>query len=453
MFYINVSNTLPGTDEYDSTLAHEFQHMIHWNVDRNETTWINEGMSELASYLNGYGPSGFVPFYMSTPGIQLNTWPEDDTTLPHYGAAYLFLHYFYERFGTDLTRQLASSPINGLESIDAVLAGAESGVTADELFIDWTIANALNDPELAEGRYHYREIPDLQTPTFALTIEDYPYADRAGLVSQYGASYIALEGRGEATLRFDGAEIVPVIPAVVRDTDRNPATDDTHVWWSNRGDDSNMTLTRAIDLTGVTQAALTYDIWYWIEYGWDYAYVEVSVDGGETFQVLQTPYTSSYNPFGNAYGPGYTGRSSEIADSDEDGWLRETIDLSDYAGQQILLRFEMITDDAVNQPGLAIDNICIEATGFCDDAEGGDAAWEAAGFVRLNNLLPQRFAAHVVLPQRGGGVDILPLTLDSLNRGELRLTLTGGEPALLVLSGLTRFTTEPASYSLELTMP
>jgi hypothetical protein len=32
-------------------LAHEFQHMIHWYRDRNETSWLNEGFSELATLL------------------------------------------------------------------------------------------------------------------------------------------------------------------------------------------------------------------------------------------------------------------------------------------------------------------------------------------------------------------------------------------------------------------
>lgn len=44
MFYINIDNNEPGTDFYDGTLAHEFQHMIHWHNDRNEETWINEGV-------------------------------------------------------------------------------------------------------------------------------------------------------------------------------------------------------------------------------------------------------------------------------------------------------------------------------------------------------------------------------------------------------------------------
>ena len=54
MFYVSAEsgNAKPNSEFYDGTLAHEFQHMIHWANDRNEDSWVNEGMSELASFLN-----------------------------------------------------------------------------------------------------------------------------------------------------------------------------------------------------------------------------------------------------------------------------------------------------------------------------------------------------------------------------------------------------------------
>ena len=60
MFYVSADsgNAKPNSEFYDGTLAHEFQHMIHWANDRNEDSWVNEGMSELASYLNGFDPGG-----------------------------------------------------------------------------------------------------------------------------------------------------------------------------------------------------------------------------------------------------------------------------------------------------------------------------------------------------------------------------------------------------------
>ncbi len=63
MFLINLNALQPGSERFDGLLAHEFQHMIHWNQDPNEDSWLNEGLSELAWYLNGYGLSSFVNLY------------------------------------------------------------------------------------------------------------------------------------------------------------------------------------------------------------------------------------------------------------------------------------------------------------------------------------------------------------------------------------------------------
>ena len=54
MFFLSGDNV--DLDEVFTygVLAHEFQHMIHWNGDRNETTWMNEGFFEVAALLTGY---------------------------------------------------------------------------------------------------------------------------------------------------------------------------------------------------------------------------------------------------------------------------------------------------------------------------------------------------------------------------------------------------------------
>jgi hypothetical protein len=44
---------------------------------------------------------------------------------------------------------------------------------------------------------------------------------------------------------------------------------------------------------------------------------------------------------------------------------------------------------------------------------------------------------------------VLPFPLDAHNQGEFSFTIDQGEPAVLVVSGLTRHTTQPAQYSFE----
>ena len=96
MFLVNADNS-PLDDEYTfGILAHEFQHMIHWYQDRNESSWVSEGFSELAVLLNNFYSGGFDALYTSQPDLQLNNWPDEsqEDTTPHYGASFLFLHLF-----------------------------------------------------------------------------------------------------------------------------------------------------------------------------------------------------------------------------------------------------------------------------------------------------------------------------------------------------------------------
>jgi immune inhibitor A len=44
MFLFNADNTDLGDEFTYGVLAHEFQHMIHWYQDRNETSYLNEGL-------------------------------------------------------------------------------------------------------------------------------------------------------------------------------------------------------------------------------------------------------------------------------------------------------------------------------------------------------------------------------------------------------------------------
>jgi immune inhibitor A len=109
----------------------------------------------------------------------------------------------------------------------------------------------------------------------------------------------------------------------------------------------------------------------------------------------------------------------------------------------------MITDDAVNQPGLAIDNLCVDAIGWCDDAETEDAGWDARGFVRHDNVLRQNYVVQAIVPGADGtSVDVTRMALDDMNEGTLTFTVSESSPAVLAVSGLTRNTTQPAAYTL-----
>src|SRR5690606_26591901 len=72
-------------------------------------------------------------------------------------------------------------------------------------------------------------------------------------------------------------------------------------------------MTRTVDLSGVRSATLTFDAWYSLQEGRHYAYVQVSTDGGATWEILPATDTVTTNPYALNYGGGFTGVSSAEA--------------------------------------------------------------------------------------------------------------------------------------------
>jgi immune inhibitor A len=189
---------------------------------------------------------------------------------------------------------------------------------------------------------------------------------------------------------------------------------------------------------------LTFQTWYDIEDGWDYLYVQVSEDNGKTWKILPGKTTTSSNPAGNAFGVGWTGMSGG---GESPKWIDEEIDLSAFAGKPVLVRFEYVTDDAVNQPGVLLDNIAIPELGYHDDGENGPAGWDAAGWVLTDNTLAQRWLVQLV-EIGSNGVTVQRMEVGEDGRGQLTShDLQDSQDVLLVISGLTPVTTEQAMYS------
>ncbi|MFQ6028377.1 MAG: hypothetical protein ACE5Q6_12865, partial [Dehalococcoidia bacterium] len=99
--YINIGALGVGTTKYLEVLAHELQHAVHWNGDSSEDTWVNEGLSELAVSVAGFGPASAASF-SRTPTISLVHWPLDHTNISaHYSGSSLFMHYLAAHYSDD----------------------------------------------------------------------------------------------------------------------------------------------------------------------------------------------------------------------------------------------------------------------------------------------------------------------------------------------------------------
>jgi hypothetical protein len=249
-----------------------------------------------------------------------------------------------------------------------------------------------------------------------------------------------MEGGGSFTVSFTGSLVVPLVGC-------QPHSGD-YYWWSNRGDDSDVTLTRGFDLTRLTQASLRAWTWYHLETDYDYGYVEASADGGQTWDVLANAHTTTVNPIGASYGPAFTGISGGGADP---VWVEQTFDLTRYLGHQVLIRFEVVYDDAINYPGLCLDDISIPELAYADGAEQEIGGWQADGWVRATAYVPQEWVVQLIT--LGANPRVERVALDDLMRGSVEVNGLGRnlDRAVLVVSGLTPASTEWAGYSYQIT--
>ncbi len=429
-----------GNDYTYATLAHEFVHMIQFPTDRNDVSWINEGFAEVGAFLNGYDIGGADSIFVQNPDMQLNTWVDNSSPdfSAHYGQSFLFLTYFLDRFGQEATKALTQNPENDLTSVDDTLAklnitDPQTGkvVTADDVFMDWAVTLNLMDKSVGDGRYTYNNYPNAPRVDATESISDCPQST-SGTVNQYGIDYYTIKCEGDYTLHFNGSTATGLLPI--------NAHSGKYMVWSNRGDESDMTLTREFDLTGASGSVnMSFAMWYDLETDYDYVFLEASTDG-KTWQILTTPSGTGEDPSGNSYGWGYNGQTHD--------WKTEEVDLSQFAGKKVQIRFEYITDAALNGEGFLLDDVHIDAINYQSDFETDNGGWEGAGFVRVENVLPQTY--RLALITKGDTPTVMQIQLNPDQTADVPLSLKSGEEAVLVVAGTTRFTRLPAAYQIEI---
>jgi hypothetical protein len=122
----------------------------------------------------------------------------------------------------------------------------------------------------------------------------------------------------------------------------------TRSYYGGKTNNRNAKLTIRLGLDAASGDTLRFWCWYAIETDWDYAYVEVSEDGGATYQSIPGSITTNYDPYGQNAGNGITGSSSS--------WVQGIFPLGAYAGSTIHVRFRYWTDGATTGEGFYVDD-------------------------------------------------------------------------------------------------
>ena len=156
-------------------------------------------------------------------------------------------------------------------------------------------------------------------------------------------------------------------------------------WWTNNDQDwADVKLSRTLTVPAGSDAKFRFWSNYVIEADWDYDFVEVSTDGGNTWSqqkifnangTLASTDDSYTDPNGRLhdYGDlkyGLTGTSN--------GWKEFYVNLSSFAGQTIGLRLRHATDEAFLERGAFYDDFSLVVDGttsFTDNTESGANGW------------------------------------------------------------------------------
>lgn len=233
VIYLATDNGDPGGDYMLAVAAHEFQHLIHYNHDSNEDSWVDEGLGELAMWL--FGNPDTISGFNSNPDNDLTDW---GAAWADYIQTYLWTLYAYEQFGGQSTIwDLVHEPTNGMIGYLNTLTEHGYVVLMEDIFGDWSVANFLDDPDVQDGRYGYNG--ETLPPFFASAVHNTYPATRSSAVQRWATDYIRLTDFGGApVLDFDGDDsrqfrismmaLDPVLPTIVQTVDLDTNNDGYH---------------------------------------------------------------------------------------------------------------------------------------------------------------------------------------------------------------------------------
>lgn len=397
----------PRPHLYEGTFAHEYQHLLESYADPDETSWVNEGLSDWAQTLVGYvdpnaaqpgGDShlgcfeGWLDPSYGGPENSLTVWGDQGgpEVLCDYGAAYSFMSMLAARYGDAFMSALHRDPGNGLAGLNDVLAQFGTGKTAEQVVHEWAAMMALDNQ--AGASLTGGPVADYTSTGLWSTINwANPEAYNDPGAPPNGSDYVPLGPvSGLSSIDFQGSSTLPSKPVAWTEDAAAPWHGADSTLYSGFGDNRDEAIVKPVTFSG--SGTLTFDALWNEEPGWDFGFVQVSTDGGATYHSLACTDSATATdpgalPTAKDNVPGFTGYSG--------GWKSETCDASAYAGQSVLLAFRTFNDPATLgatadiPPGFWVDNVTADGSLVSDGADL--SSWQS-----MTQVYPTRVAGWTV---------------------------------------------------------
>jgi hypothetical protein len=380
---------------YEGVFAHEYQHLLQHYTDPNEVNFVNEGLSDFAISLVGYGntlatvfekgaeshiycfqgfgatasPYNPNPRDCGGPQNSLTLWGDEGSgneILADYGNGWSFMLFLFDRYGIDFVSALhRDGDAQGLAGVQDQLDTFAPGTDVYDVVHDYQTMNLVDRALQPGGKLNGYSANKVTTKSLNAAVNlNNPAAYAKPGAAPNGADYVQLKKDGQVltgnaldSVTFHGAASLEPQPLKWTAVTTAPGREGNPTLWS--GNQSNL------DSAAVTQVTvpagdptLTYTERHLAEEGYDYAYTTVSTDGGETYTPL-----SNANTVAGPYGPALNGDTATFA--------TQTFDLTPYAGQSILIGFRYVSDGGVNDGGWYVDDVTVGGTLVSD---GSDAS-------------------------------------------------------------------------------
>jgi hypothetical protein len=395
---------------YEGTFAHEYQHLLQYYTDPSEVNFINEGLSDFAITLTGYGNStasvfepgseGHITCYQGYgtvktqynpnprncggPQNSLTLWGDEGSgseILADYGNGWSFQLYLFDHYGLDFISDLhRDGAEQGLNGVQAMLDKYAPGTKVVDVVHNYQVMGLVDAALGKSGEVTGAKLTDLTTANLnsKFNLEN-PAVNAIPGAAPNGADYVRLADARRPILRgnqlrslvFKGATTLPPVPLKWTSVTNAPGREGNPTLWS--GNESNLDVAAVTEVTvPATNAVLTYQEKHLAEATYDYAYTVVSTDGGVTYTPL-----ANENTVDGPFGPALNG--------DADSFVTQTFDLSAYAGQKVLVGFRYVSDGGVNDGGWFVDDVAVGGTLVSD-------ASSTAGFRSPSEITPTKVA-------------------------------------------------------------
>lgn len=191
-----------GLKDIGAALAHQFQHLLHWQFDPEEEPWVVEGLSEYAVVSNGFDAPNYLSSFLNNPGSSLTAWSNEPRD---YAKSFLWILYLTEHFGgSTFARDLFANPKHGMTAIDEIIKQRVPTLSVEEAFGSWLVCNYMDAITQKNLTYSYRSIalPELSANKNYSNYSLYKQKDR---VSNFAANYYEFPRRDKLYIALNSA--------------------------------------------------------------------------------------------------------------------------------------------------------------------------------------------------------------------------------------------------------